>query len=1294
MPDTSHMVRAADAKVVLISLDRHGEEAARRAAATLADGDVSIRLDHFAAVEFSKPGPAQDATLAAIADADVLIVTMLFMEDHIHAVLPALRERAAACQAIVGLLASGEIIQLTHLGRLDMGKKARGPLALLKRLRGAKSTGAAGQRSTGATAAHGTKASGPSARTSSGAGQMKMLRRLPKLLKFIPGTAQDLRSYFLCMHYYLSGSDTNLVNMTRMLVKRYCTNIDQTMRTAMRVDPPVDYPDVGLYHPAIPDRITTDIAALPRVDTVSGQQDKTVQQGGTARGRIGILLMRAYILSRDTGHYDAVIAALEARGFDVVPAFASALDMREGIKAFMMDKDGRASVDAVLSLTGFSLVGGPAYNDADAAIQMLSDLNVPYVAAQSLEFQTASAWADNPQGLSPVETTMMVAIPELEGATIPSVVAGRSITGSMDGLPDQIRRLADRLAKLVAMRRTPIADRRLAITLFNFPPNGGAAGTAAFLSVYKSLHATLSRLQAEGYTVDVPETADALKASLFSSDPLCPEALRVHHRIDGNSYIRREPNLGELEAVWGPAPGLADTDGQNILIHGRQFGNILVSFQPSLGIEGDPMRLMFGQGHAPTHAMSAYYRYLQDDYGAHALLHFGTHGGLEFMPGKQVGLSQKCWPERLIGDLPHFYLYAANNPSEGTIAKRRSGAVLISYLTPGVSEAGLYAKLEALSDLLDAWFAMPQKVQESPEGEALDHAIRDAANAADMDTGTGSAGLNALASDLQELKETLIPSGLHVLGEAMDQDMLEDTLSAVAKVAQHGLVPDPQNGDTPPSYADDVNAGSSRVTAGSQAPRLSRAVIADIAAGRSPIVDAAYAPLVHHLQAFRAAVTTNPELDALINALNGGYTPPAPGGDLISNADILPTGRNIHAFDPFRLPTPSAVVEGEAAAKLLIDRLKADLGAYPTTIAMVLWGTDTLKSGGMPVAQVMALMGAKVRTDSYGRIVGAALIPLAELGRPRIDVTVTISGIFRDLLPNQSRMLAEAAWLAAHADEPADMNPIRGHVLDAVKAHGLTEDQAALRIFANDNGAYGSNVNMLIDNSMWDDDRDLADCFSARKGYAIDHEGTVGHAPASLNCLLGHIEATYQNLDSLEMGVTTIDHYFDTLGGLSKAVELAQDKDSLPVLIGDHASGASTVRSLQDQVALETRTRMLNPRWYTPLLEHGAEGVRHIEAAVTNTMGWSATTGSVDPWVYRSITETYVLDEDLRTRMAELNPAASAKMVNRLMEASDRAYWQPDPDMLSALEAAGEECEDRLEGLYAGTTAYAGEDRD
>ncbi|MEO1648010.1 MAG: magnesium chelatase subunit H [Pseudomonadota bacterium] len=1211
IPEKAPSVFGHDApvSVAIITLDNHLKGAVERADALLSQESISLSLH--AASEWGSDEAALSEAKAAIAEADIIIATMLFVDDHVRLIMPALEERREDCDAMVCLMSAGEIVKLTRMGNYRMDAPAKGPLALLKKLRGSKKPGS----------------------SSSGAGQMKMLRRLPKILKFIPGTAQDVRAYFLTLQYWLAGSDENVIAMVRALIERYAAGERAGRKGLVKADPPREYPETGVYHPRSRQKISRSIRVLP--------QDRGRNAPGR-NGTVGLVLLRSYLLGNDADHYDGAIAALEAEGLKVVPVFASGLDARPAIEKFFVDEKGRPTVDAVINLTGFSLVGGPAYNDSEAARDVLSDLDVPYIAAHALEFQSLEEWRDREQGLLPLEATMMVALPELDGSSVPSVFGGRSASSggqcegcdrrcqrpdtqglrAMQGCPERAEALAARVSKLIALRRSQRAERKLAIVLFNFPPNAGATGTAAFMAVHESLYATLQRLSDEGYDVEVPESVEALRAALLEGNAAQYGAeANVAHRIPADEHVARERYLSDIEAAWGPAPGRQLSDGSHIQVLGAHFGNVFVGVQPGFGYEGDPMRLLFEGGFAPTHAFSAFYRYIREDFGAHSVLHFGTHGALEFMPGKQTGMTSECWPERLIGDLPNYYLYAANNPSEGMLAKRRSSATLVSYLTPALAHAGLYKDLADLKASVERWRAS----DDAAERDDLAALIKDQCEAVDLEFGP----IGELSRRLYELEETLIPHGLHVFGKNPEgqarEDMIEAMAAAAEEVGEHDEEPD--------------------------------------------------------REALGEKLDASDELGSLIHALDGTYVAPAPGGDVVVNPDVLPTGRNIHGFDPFLLPSRYACKQGEEQAERLLAKHSETGEAFPESIAMVLWGTDNMKTEGVQIAQAMRLIGARPRRDSYGRLAGAELIALEELGRPRVDVVITLSGIFRDLLPMQTRMLAEAAYLAASADEPSDQNFIRKHSLAYAETHECDLETAALRVFSNAEGAYGANVNQMIEGGTWADPDELANAFEVNKGFAYGVSGTPIQQRELLQSALSTVDFTYQNLESIELGLNDVDQYVDGLGGVSRSVAKAKGEDA-PVYIVDATRGQTKVRTLSEQIDLEARTRTLNPKWFEGLLDHGYEGVRTIEGHVTSTLGWSATTGQVNPWVYQKISETFVLDAEMRRRLAKLNPKSSARVANRLLEACDRQLWEPDEETLAALRDASDELEDRLEGVF------------
>jgi magnesium chelatase subunit H len=1269
--------RTPEMRVCITTLDAHLADAFARAKQGL--GRIpGLQVSMHIAADFHTDKQAAERARQDIARANIVVCTQLFQEEYANEVLPAVLARRQDADAVLCALCTPDLVKCTKLGKFDMmGSESRSPfspISLLKKLRGSRGDG-----------------------KSSGERQMSALRTLPNLLKFIPGTAQDVRAYLLLIQYWLAGSDENIEQMIRYAVDRYAAGPRATFKGALKPAQPVTYPEVGLWHPDLPNRgITEHLDALP------------VAKNRT--GTVGLLVGRSYLLAGNVAHYTAVVKGLEARGLRVVAGFSSALDARPAIDKYFKNARGEPIIDVMVNLTGFSLVGGPAYNDAAAAQCVLKQLDVPYLTLQTLEFQTIDEWQRDARGLNPLQATLQIAIPELDGAIVPTVYGGKGnpVEGkpaASEPIPERIERVSERVARLVALRRKARAERRVGIILFNFPPNAGNTGSAAYLAVFPSLQRVLAEMKEAGYSVDLPASADDLRARITQGNrEQFGAPANVHARIPVDDHVRRETYLNDIEKTWGPAPGRQLADGQSIQVMGAMFGNVFVGVQPSFGWEGDPMRLLFEGGFAPTHAFSAFYRWLREDYRADAVLHFGTHGALEFMPGKQSGLDSTCWPERLIGDVPNVYLYASNNSSEGTLAKRRGNATLVSYLTPPVSNAGLYRGLADLKTSLDRWRQMDGG--RAAEAEQLRALVQQQAAAVELATAEPAwtaqdtdARIADIREKLLELEYSLIPTGLHVVGESMAPAARVDMLIEMARSGRPE-VDLPSIGDTVVAGHGDKRSDDSQGTAVEAIVHAAVHTLvhqADLRAaqqaGRAEAKtrgvrlanDRQFDQHLELLAGYDVALREDREVDGLLRALDARYVEPAPGGDLLRNPQVLPSGRNIYGFDPYRVPSAAAMLEGRGRAEQLLVKHRQETGEVPETVAVVLWGTDNMKSEGTPLAQVLAMMGVVPRFDSVGRLTGARLLPLESLGRPRVDVVITLSGIFRDLLPLQVKLLAEASLLCATAEEEPEMNFIRKHALDTMRDTGCTIEQASLRVFSNADGAYGSNVNLLIETGKWQDENELADLFVQRKGFAYGSDGKPQSQPALMKRALGTATLSFQGLDSVDLGATDIDQYVESLGGMTRVIAQQNDGRTPAVYLGDYGQGQGKVRTLKEQVELESRTKMLNPKWYEAQIQYGYEGVRNITGHLTTTLGWSATggKGAVSQWVYAEASKTFVLDEAMRNRIADANPDAALGIAQRLLEANDRGYWQPDDATLDALRDAAAELEDRLEGVYA-----------
>jgi magnesium chelatase subunit H len=535
---------------------------------------------------------------------------------------------------------------------------------------------------------------------------LKLVDRLPGILKFVPtaGALTDAKHYLYLFCYFLQPTPANIQSMLLYAIKFYVRGT----KLNARIPPPQQMPSVAIYHPSAPNLFES-FGEYRKWYVARVTKSKALDPKST----IGLLLMRPQVISKTTKHYDALINAIEAEGLSVVPAIATLMDNREAVSKFFIQNSKTKEqkpkpvplVSQIVSLTGFSFVGGPAMNDSAAAAEFLSDLNLPYRSAVSLDTQTIEAWNNSATGLNPVQAGMQIAIPEIDGATEPFIYGGIPSQGKEPiALDDRCQRFARRLKRWNNLRTLPRDQVRLAMVLFCFPPNKGNIGTAADLDVFPSVWDLLWKLKKDGYAVDVPKTAGELRERLLDGNSEgFGAAANVAHRMSVSEYRQLCPYVNDVERDWGRAPGSVNSFGEDLLIQGLSLGNIFLGVQPTFGYEGDPMRLMMSRSGAPHHGFMAFYTYLTKVLKADGVIHFGTHGALEFMPGKQIGLSGECWPDRLIDELPNFYIYSVNNPSEGSIAKRRSYAELISYLTPPIENAGLYRELAGLKDMVMAY---------------------------------------------------------------------------------------------------------------------------------------------------------------------------------------------------------------------------------------------------------------------------------------------------------------------------------------------------------------------------------------------------------------------------------------------------------------------------------------------------------------------------------------------------------------------------------------------------------------
>jgi len=1257
-------------------------------------------------------------------DANVFIGSLIFVQELAEKVVSAVEPLRDSMDAVVVFPSMPEVMRLNKVGSFTMASLGQSKSVISDFMKKKK------------------KEDGSSFEE----GMLKLLRTLPKVLKYLPGDkAKDAKSFMMSFQYWLGGSPENLESLLLMVADNYVTGVTgQDLVNVEDIVDPILLPDKGIWHPLAP-HVFEDVTEY--LSWYNNEHAPALGIDASNAPTVGLILQKSHINTKDECHYISMIAELESRGSRVICIYSGGLDFSGPVNEYFYAKGSSdAEVDSVINLTGFALVGGPASQDHPKAIETLARLDRPYLCAVPLVFQSSEEWRKSELGLHPIQVALQVSLPELDGAIEPVIYAGReAATGRSAPLADRIQILADRALKWGNLRRKENVDKKLAISVFSFPPDKGNVGTAAYLDVFSSIRAVLTELKRKGYTIgEIPETTEEIVDMILNDKEAKFDSptLNVAYSMPVSEYEELTPYAKDLEENWGPAPGHLNTDGTNMLVFGKQFGNVFIGVQPTFGYEGDPMRLLFSKSASPHHGFAAYYTYVEKIFKADAVLHFGTHGSLEFMPGKQVGMSGECYPDRLIASLPNLYYYAANNPSEATIAKRRSYSATISYLTPPAENAGLYKGLKELGELVSSYKGLRENESRGPSivnsivASArtcnLDKDIIDLPELEDdsktMSLDERDSVVGKVYRRLMEIESRLLPCGLHTVGvpptaeEAIatlvniaQLDRPEDGFKGLPRLIGESIgknIDDIYRGNNNGVLADVellnkiTNANRAAVRASVESSTNSDGRIVEVntafkgvgqmfsaLSGGSPwkkalqaegfdVSEEALTPLFDYIEFCLKQVVADNELGAMVDALDGKYIIPGPGGDPIRNPDVLPTGKNMHALDPQSIPTTAAVDCATVVVDRLLDRLKQDNGEYPESVAFTLWGTDNIKTYGESLAQVLILVGVRPVPDALGRVNKLELIPLEELGRPRIDVVVSCSGVFRDLFINQMALLDRGVKMAAEADEPLKDNYVRKHAMEQAEEMQCSIREAATRVFSNSAGSYSANVGLAIENGGWEGEQQLQEQFLNRKGFAFnsDKPGQMDSAADMFKNALKTVDCTFQNLDSSEISLTDVSHYYDS--DPTKVVAgLRNDGKKPSAMMADTTTANAQVRSLGETVRLDARTKLLNPKFYEGMLASGYEGTREITKRLRNTMGWSATSGDVDNFIYEDANDVFIADPAMQQRLLETNPNAFRDMVTTFLEANGRGYWDTSDENIERLQELYQEVEDRIEGV-------------
>jgi cobaltochelatase CobN len=935
----------------------------------------------------------------------------------------------------------------------------------------------------------------------------------------------------------------------------------------------------------------------------------------------------------------------------------------------------------------FTYKGEPSF--PEAAISTYKRLNTVVLRGLVMHADDVESWRVSPQGLNFFDLMFQVIMPEIEGVAEPLVIGGigrlhRSevLNGdllSIVPVDDRVRRLGGRVNHWLSLRRRGNRDKRIAIIIYNYPPGEHNLGRASYLDVIESVKVILKALKAAGYAVDDPPSdlvKELIRGGIVNSPEYVPRLGGQRLSLEEyNKYLNSLPESVRAKVIkeWGSPPGGVMVDGDSLVIPGIILGNVFLGLQPTRGWHEDPGKVYHSKELPPHHQYLAFYYWIRDVFKADAVIHVGTHGTLEFTPGKEVGLGGECFPDTLIGDLPNIYIYNVSaTPGEAMIAKRRSYAVLISHAVPPFTTAGLYEGYLDLERLLNE-YEEARTYRQGARTEELGKLILEKARELHIE----ASDVEEVHVELTKLKRTLIPRGLHVFGTKWSFDDVVNYLTFILRYDRevpslHRILARARSLD----YDELLRRGNSALEdIENEVRELVRQYLSAGSVDLSKYpehIRSDVLTILNYARKVGERILASDEIGGLLNALNGGYADIGPSDEPVFNPEVFPTGRNLHAFDPRTFPSDFAMKRAGDAVRLMVEKYLREHGKYPEKVAIDIFAAETIRTKGEPVAQILHLLGVRLRRKSLWQV-ELEPIPLNELGRPRIDVVVTISGVFRDMFPNLISLIDRAVKLVADLDEPEDMN--------YVKKHRKGRLRNAPTIFGPPPGEYGVEIAPLIETGAWKSEDELAKVYIFRMGYAY---GEDIHGMEASNVLTEHLRITdvvTKIRDTHQFELMDIDDYYQFYGGLVRAVWYVSGKK--PATYWTDTT-REFVEVVDNRLAIRRGmiTRMLNPKWINEMLKHGYSGALQVAERFDHTLGLQATTGDVEEWVWHELTRRYLMDREVRERIKKVNPWALKHIAEKLYEAYIRGYWRPSEEELSVIQDVASETEALIEGGY------------
>ncbi len=1158
----------------------------------------------------------------------------------------------------------------------------------------------------------------------------------------------------ICYEFIIYGGDENFKNLILFLAKELCG-------LSCNYQTPKKLPWDGIYHPD----------AKGHFETIESYLEWYKPKDAPT---VGFLFSRHYWVNNNLDIEDCLIRELEARGVNVIPVFTQSIKDEslgnkgalEVIKEFFFTKAGEPRIDALIKMLAFfvGLNKGDDITDPSSAttgVDVFKRLNCPVFQPIVSYYKSIEEWEKDPQGLGQ-DVGWSIAMPEFEGVIEPIIIGGTKKADEKEGvknlddyekripIKERCEHLVDRVLKWIKLKKKPVSERKVVFILHNNPCASVEAtvGSGAHLDTLESVTRILKRMKQAGYKVDVPASGKELIDEILSRKAISEFRWTTVEEIvkkGGAIYLLSKDEYlkwwesfpkelrDRISETWGEPPG-EEVNGvpaamvyeEKIIITGIDLKNALVCVQPKRGCagprcDGKVCKILHDPDVPPPHQYIATYKFFEQIFKADCIIHVGTHGNLEFLPGKSVGLSNKCLPDISINTIPHLYIYNADNPPEGVIAKRRSYATLVDHMQTVMVNSDIYDELDELDRYLDQY--QQAKNVDKSKTHALKHLILDTIKKVNLEK-----ELHVSIEDIHDLsdsefdhiikkthevlsliKTTQIPDGMHIFGEipkdeskvAFIYSILKTGFNdiSIKKVFADVLGIDLKEISKRPEelntkfnirntklidildtisldYIKFVLSNKSVIASHKILDLLDKYIdLDDIKITQKELASFQY--LVEKIRDLNRRIEESKEIDALLNGFRGAFIPSGPSG-LITRGrdDVLPTGRNFYTLDPQRVPTKAAYKVGVNLAQVLIDKYKEENeGKYPENIALFWMASDIMWTDGECMAQIMNLIGVRPIWLSNGRVKGFEVIPLDELKRPRIDVTIRLSGIIRDNFLNCVELIDEAISKVSMLDEDEELNFIKKHTLKRVKELSKKEGdkkdiwkRATMRIFSSKPGTYMSGVNLAVYASAWKTQKDLSDIFVYWNGYGYG-KGYFGEkAHKELTHSLKSVDLTYNKVVTDEYDLFGCCCYFGTHGGLTTAAREISGKD-VPAYYGDSREAENIdVRSLSDEIRRVSRTKLLNPKWIKGMKRHGYKGASEISKRVGRVFGWQATTNEVDDWIFDEIARTFVLDEENREFFKEHNPYALEEISRRLMEAYSRDIWKPDKDVLEGLK--------------------------